>query len=161
MKKFTIYTLIALLGVLTSFKPNKHKEKEIVWYDWNEGYEIAHKKNKILLVDVYTNWCGWCKRMDHDTYENSDVRDQINKDFVAVKLNPELQGKVYKVDTLSLNGFQLLDVLTNYQRSGYPTIIFVNPKVNQVMYLSAGYQDAGQFKQTLTSVVATKNKKAD
>src|SRR5438132_1421419 len=46
------------------------KGKEVKWLNWNEGYTQAAKDNKTMLVDVYTSWCGWCKRMDHDTYTN-------------------------------------------------------------------------------------------
>ena len=160
MNKYAVYLLIALTGVLTSFKPkeaSKPKEAEMKWHDWNEGFKIADKKDKLILVDVYTSWCGWCKRMDHDTYADAGIQEQINKDFVPVKLNPELKDLVYKVDTMSLNGFQLLDMLTNYQRNGYPTIIIVNPRLKRVMLAQAGYQDANQFKQTLANAVAAKN----
>ena len=156
MKKFAIYFLIILItGVLTSFKPKPATEMK--WYDWNEGYALAHKKNKLILIDVYTAWCGWCKKMDKDTYENEEVVAQINKNFVPVKLNPELKNMTYKVDTMKLNGFQLLDALTNGQRSGYPTIIILNPKINQILQAQAGYQDAAQFKKTLEAAVAAKN----
>jgi len=151
-----IYAFIALIGVMsTSFKSKK--DKELKWYDWNEGYALAHKKGKLVLVDVYTSWCGWCKKMDHDTYENEEILSQIDKDFIPVKLNPERTDLKYKVDTMTVNGFQLLDLLTNYQRSGYPTIVILYPKSNQVLMSSAGYQDAAQFKQTLSSAVAAKD----
>jgi uncharacterized protein YyaL (SSP411 family) len=160
MNKYAIYLLIALTGILTSFKTkevNKPKDADLKWYDWNEGFKIADKKDKLILVDVYTSWCGWCKRMDHDTYADAGIQEQIKKDFVPVKLNPEQKDMVYKVDTMSLSGFQLLDILTNYQRSGYPTIIILNPRLKKVMLAQAGYQDANQFKQTLANAVASKN----
>jgi uncharacterized protein YyaL (SSP411 family) len=156
MRKYSIYALILVLGGLTSlsFKP---KASEMKWYDWNEGYALAHKKNKLILVDVFTAWCGWCKKMDKDTYEDKDIVASINKNFIPVKLNPELTNIKYKVDTLTLNGFQLLDVLTNGQRSGYPTIVILNPKVNQVLQAQAGYQDAATFKKTLEAAIAAKD----
>ena len=159
MKKITIYTLIALLGVLTSFKPKDKKEAELKWYDWNEGYSIAAKKKKLILVDVFTSWCGWCKKMDKDTYEDADVKGRLNKDFVAVKLNPEKAGVTYKLDTMSVTGRQLLDILTNYNNNGYPTTIIVDPKKNEVLQIYAGYQDPAQFKKSIETVLAAKAEK--
>lgn len=94
--------------------------------------------------------------MDHDTYTNKDILAQIDKDFVPVKLNPEQKDIVYKVQNQSLNGPQLLAALTNGQANGYPTIVIMNPKLDQVILAQAGYQDVGQFKKTLETAVATK-----
>ena len=159
MKKYYVFLLIALIGV--SFKSFKPKETELKWYDWNEGYNLAHKKNKLVLVDIYTSWCGWCKRMDHDTYTDAGIQEQISKEFIPVKFNPEEKNIVYKVDTMSLNGPQLLNLLTNYNPSGYPTIVVIYPKKNAVLLSQAGYQNAEQFKQTLTNVVAAKDGKIE
>jgi thioredoxin-related protein len=63
--KIRIIAILALsLMVGSSFKA----EEGIKWLDFNKGYELAKKKNKIMIVDVYTEWCGWCKRMDKDAY---------------------------------------------------------------------------------------------
>ena len=161
MKKCAFFLLIALVGAtFTSFKI-KPKDTELKWYDWNEGYKLAAKKNKLVLVDIYTSWCSWCKRMDHDTYSDAGILNQINKDFIPVKFNPEEKNIVYKVDTNSLSGPQLLNLLTNYQPSGYPTIVVLYPKKNTVLLSQAGYQTAVQFKQTLANVVAAKDVKKD
>jgi uncharacterized protein YyaL (SSP411 family) len=154
MKKWHIYLLILVTGVLFSFKP---KETELKWYDWNEGYPLAAKKGKLVLVDIYTNWCGWCKKMDNETYKDKEVMKTLEKNFVIVKLNPEKTDVTYKVDTLSLTGYQLLNVLTNGQRTGFPTIVILNPKQNQVIHAEAGYQDAAAFKQTIEKVLANKD----
>lgn len=156
MKKWHIYLMIITTGVLFSFKP---KDTELKWYDWNEGYPLAAKKGKLVLVDIYTNWCGWCKKMDNETYKDKDVMKALEKNFVIVKLNPEKTDVVYKVDTLSLTGYQLLNVLTNGQRTGFPTIVVVNPRLNQVIHAEAGYQDPSAFKQTIEKVLANKDGK--
>jgi thioredoxin-related protein len=40
-------------------------------------------------VDVYTDWCGWCKRMDRDVYARDDMRTYLNQRFILVKLSAE------------------------------------------------------------------------
>jgi uncharacterized protein YyaL (SSP411 family) len=61
--------------------------------DWGHDYDAALAKaktdHKLVLVDLYTDWCGWCKRLDRDTYSDKDVEAKVTKDFIAVKVNPE------------------------------------------------------------------------
>jgi uncharacterized protein YyaL (SSP411 family) len=162
MKKYS-YILMCAAFLAFSFttpeddkKKDNAKEAEVKWYNWNEGYPIALKSNKIVLVDLYTSWCGWCKRMDKDTYTNEEVAEYINKKFVPIKLNPEADGK-YKIDSMSVTGAQLMGMLTNNQSTGYPTIVFIYP--NKSIELYPGYQDAPGFKTTLNKVFESKNNK--
>jgi thioredoxin-related protein len=145
-------SLIAL-SVVISFsslyaEKQEDKKNEPKWYSWNEGYAKSLKdKDKIIVVDVFTDWCGWCKRMDKDTYAKKEIQDIMNKKFIPIKFNPEEPG-TYEVDNMKLTGPQLLSMLTNNQRSGYPTIIFLYPKVREID-LQPGYQNAEQFKLSL------------
>jgi uncharacterized protein YyaL (SSP411 family) len=141
MRIIKIFALIGLYMVASSFKP----AEELKWMGWNEGYPLAKKKNKIVLVDCYTEWCGWCKKMDRDTYNNPDVQKKIYNDFIPVKLNPEL-NQMYTLDGKEYTGSQLLSLLSNNRISGYPTIVFIIPngKTNKVE-LSVGYSDAAGF----------------
>lgn len=137
-------------------KKDNTKESEVKWYNWNDGYALSLKSHKIVLVDLYTSWCGWCKRMDRDTYTNEEVAAFINKKFIPIKLNPEADG-MYNVDSLKMNGSQLMGMLTNNQSTGYPTIVFIYPNKNIELY--PGYQDASGFKATLTKVQESPNNK--
>lgn len=156
MKRAYIFLLIGLTAILFSFKPKGNEE--VTWYDWNTGYPLAAKENKLILVDVYTNWCGWCKKMDRDTYSDKDIAGTLNKQFIAIKLNPEKTDVTYKIDTLTLNGYQLMNVLTQGERSGFPTTVILNPRLNQVLHKEAGYQDAPALKQTLNEALGVKPK---
>jgi thioredoxin-related protein len=157
MRKIHIVFALLLIGAMCSFKSSKD---EIQWYDWNEGYQLAAKKNKIVIVDVFTSWCGWCKKMDRDTYSDKDVISSVNKNFIAIRLNPEKTDVVYKVDTLSLNGYQLLNVLTNGERTGYPTTVFLNARLNQVLKAESGYQDVATFKKNMDDALGQSKDKS-
>lgn len=96
----------------------------LVWYTPTEGYAKAKKENKILVVDVYTDWCYWCKVMDKETYTNMDIILKMNKYFVAVKFNPEIAA-VHKINDQELSSDAFLALLCNGGRnSGYPTTYF-------------------------------------
>ncbi len=145
--KYKIIALFLFTLSFSSFKANN----EIKWMDFNKGYELAKKKKKIMLVDVYTDWCGWCKRMDRDAYAKPNISGIVNKDFVAIKFNPEQQGVMYNYEGKTYTGEQLAGVISNYQISGYPTTIFMYPKEKGIEVIS-GYKNAEQLAPILASM---------
>lgn len=138
-----------------SNKTALQNDTHLKWLDWNEGYEKAKKENKILIMDVYTDWCGWCKRMDRDTYEKAEVIEAINKDFVAVKMNPEKTGS-YKLENKEVSGRELVAQLSNGQLRGYPSTIFVFPGTPDRVHFQPGYLNAEQFTGLLTQIKGAK-----
>lgn len=153
MKKSTIILGIILLFICNSFKP----AAEIKWYGFNEGYELAKKKKKLMLIDVYTDWCGWCKRMDRDTYMFSEIVDLVNKDFVAIKFNPELNA-TYNYEGKILNGKEMVNFIGDSKITGYPATVFAHPKSNH-RKLIIGYRNPDQMKGELSNAVAELNLK--
>lgn len=140
--------------LLVSFAP---KQDKLEWLGWNDGYAKAVKTNKILLVDAYTDWCGWCKKMDRDTYTNAEVIKKINQYFIPVKFNPEIKDVMYKIDDQSLTGPQLYSQLSRGEATGFPTVyyVFTNKKA---LFLDAGYKDASAFLQVLDMAIAESKK---
>ena len=129
MQKFSgslIFLLFFLL--LVSFLPLK-KEK-IRWLSLAELRSDYNKKPRPIIIDVYTNWCGWCKVMDRDTYSNDKVASYINDNFYAVKFNAEstdsveLGSKKYGYNP-SYNANDLAVYLL-YGRMGYPTTVLLS-----------------------------------
>ena len=101
-----------------------HNDSVLVWYSPTEGYAKAKKEHKILVVDVYTDWCYWCKVMDKETYTNMDIILKMNQYFVAVKFNPE-NAAIHKINDQELSSDAFLSMLNNGGRnSGYPTTFF-------------------------------------
>ena len=92
-------------------------------------------------MDVYTDWCGPCKLMDKNTFQNEDVANYLNENYYAVKFNAEgnsiinFQGKVYEnpgyretksARNSSHNFTRYLGVY------GYPTIVFFDKNANPI-----------------------------
>ena len=72
-------------GLLLSFTvatlwagPTASAPAKVAWRDWNAGLKEAGQLQRPILVDVYTQWCGWCKRMDRDVYTRSDVQEYLS-----------------------------------------------------------------------------------
>lgn len=146
MKKLTILSLLFISTLSMSMKT----ADEVKWMNFNEGYKLAKKSGKIMLIDVYTDWCGWCKRMDRDTYAKPEIAGLINQDYIAIKFNPEVGG-TYTFEGKEYNGQELAGVISNYKLSGYPTTIFYYPKTQKNNVVS-GYFDANRFQGVLAQV---------
>ncbi len=153
MNKFlSIFALAFATLMLSSFtQPNEGLD----WKDFNEGYAKAKKEKKIALIDAYTEWCGWCKKMDRDTYANAGIAEKIKKNFVPIKFNPELDQQ-YTLDGKTYSGMELLSILSNRQQSGYPTTFFIITTTKKIL-IEVGYQNATQFAITLDKMVAAAN----
>jgi thioredoxin-related protein len=99
------------------------------WRGWNDGLAEAGAKGKPVVVDVYTDWCGWCRRMDRDVYARDDVKTVLAERFVSVKLNAEAaeaatyQGREYTLRTLA-SGFRV---------TGYPTTVFLRANGDHIV----------------------------
>ena len=63
--------------------------QDIKWMTWEEAVAANGKAPRKIFVDVYTDWCGWCKKMDVSTFKEPAVVAMMNKHFYAVKLNAE------------------------------------------------------------------------
>jgi thioredoxin-related protein len=114
------------------------------WLSWNQGMSEASATKRPILVDVYTDWCGWCKRMDRDVYARDDVRGYLSQHFVLVRLNAESTDEArYAGRTITSRALaQQLRV------SGYPTTIFLKPNGDHIANVP-GYVPADRFKVML------------
>jgi len=101
-------------------------------------FEEAVEANKIqpkpMLVDIYTDWCGWCKRMEKDTYSNVKLAEYINQNFYPVKLDGEdkntitFNGKDYEFIKQGKRGYNELPAALMNGKLSYPTTVFLDSK---------------------------------
>jgi uncharacterized protein YyaL (SSP411 family) len=152
MQKFLIIITL-LVSLPTAFA----QSDKLVWENWNEGYAKAMKTNKILLVDTYTEWCGWCKKMDRDTYSNPEVIKKLNQYFVVVKFNPEIPGSNYKVGDQTLTNTQLYSMLCQGKSTGFPTTYYITPAKNSLV-IDPGYKGPEEFLKILDKAIANAKK---
>ncbi len=102
MRKIGAIAVIAGLFLTSTMvwavsKPSEKKEtvkqtkatSSITWNKYDEAFKLAAKSKKPIMIDFYTNWCGFCKRMDQQTYIDPTIVEYINEHFVPVKLNAE------------------------------------------------------------------------
>jgi len=117
------------------------------WLSFEQGAAEAKRTGKKILVDVYTNWCGWCKKMDADTYGNGAVASYLQAHFVLVKLNAESAAPLtYKGEKYSEQDFaRALGV------DGYPTTLFLKADGDPITKYP-GYADASKFRDVASFI---------
>lgn len=75
-------------------KSTAASENEVRWLTLDEVQEKMKKEPRKVYIDIYTDWCGWCKVMDKKTFSNPEVAKYLNKHFYSVKLNAERQDDI-------------------------------------------------------------------
>ena len=94
------------------------------WYTWEEAAELNKTTPKKIFVDVYTDWCGWCKEMDRTTYQHDKLSKYINEKYYAVKLNAESREDII-FNKKNYTCAQFAEYLL-YGRMSYPTTVFLS-----------------------------------
>lgn len=128
---------------------NDHK---VQWMTWDEAASRikTDKSPKKIFIDVYTDWCGWCKKMDKDTFQNEEVADYMSKTFYMVKLDGEgkdpieFKGKTYKFVPSGRKGYHEFAAALLQGRLSYPTTVFLDEEMNMLSPVP-GYQKPAPF----------------
>jgi thioredoxin-related protein len=122
--------------------------QSIHWMTIQEAEKMDKKHPKKILIDTYTDWCGWCKRLDATTWQDAKIIDYLNKNYYAVKFNAETKdsivfnGKVYHFNP-SMRANELAYNLLNGQLA-YPTIVVLDEKLSGAG-INPGYMPADEM----------------
>ncbi len=131
---------------------------KIKWMDFEQAVAQNKKKPKKIFIDLYTDWCGWCKKMDASTFLNPVIVKYMNDNFYAVKFNAE------RKDTVMYNGKKFVNPNPSTPRSShqmatellsgrmsYPSYVFLDESLNKITVVP-GYRKAPEFEGILNYI---------
>lgn len=124
MKKI-FFLAIVLFAANTVFSQINFEKGSV-----SEVLSKAKSQNKVVMVDVLTEWCKWCVELDNKVYSNKEVSDFANLNQVNYKIDAEVGEGI--------------DFAKQYNISGYPTILFLNPEGKEIDRI-VGYMPAKDF----------------
>ena len=148
MKKLIVTLMIAATGLIASAQ-----EATVRWYSIEEAVALAKTDPRPIFVDTYTDWCGWCKKLDKDTFSNPVIAEILNTKYYAVKFDAEgnepvtFQGRKF-VNDGSLGKTHQLAYALLQGKLGYPTVVFLTANSELITPVS-GYKTPVQIEPLL------------
>ncbi len=125
----------------------------VKWYSLEEATALAKSNPRPIFVDAYTDWCGWCKKLDKETFSNPVIAEILNTMYYAVKFDAEgkepvtFQGRKF-VNDGSLGRTHQLAYALLQGNLGYPTVVFLTANSELITPVS-GFKTPAQIEPML------------
>lgn len=148
-----LFIVAASFGVQNFSNAAETNKKKIEWIQFEDLDAKMKIEPRKIYIDVFTDWCHWCKVMDKNTLSNKNVVDYLNGNFYCIKLNAEskndimFQNKKYLYNK-ELKAHDLAIELLKGQLS-FPTSIIIDEKLETPMAIP-GYMDLKNMELILT-----------
>lgn len=160
MKRITL-----LLFICTSliFAVEAQEPYSVKWYTLEEALELNAKQPKKIFIDIYTDWCGWCKVMDKNTFSNPHIARYLTDNFYPVKFNAEgteeitFKGQVFKNRNQGQRSAHDFAVALLQGKLSYPSVAFLDSTSTPITFI-AGYLTPEQFEPILIFISENKYK---
>ena len=150
MKKYFLLSIVLVSSCILFAQTDHLAGSPVKWMSFEQAVEKSKIEKRKIFIDVYTDWCGWCKVMDKNTFTDPAVAKLLNEKFYPVKFDAEqtadvvFRGTTFKFVPYGNKGtHQLAMALLNNQMS-YPTVTFLEEDFSAV-YPIPGYRKAEEF----------------
>ncbi len=136
------------------------QSQELKWYTIEEAAELNKKAPRKILIDVYTDWCGWCKVMDRETFSNPAIAKILSEKYYPVKLNAEqrepivFQGHEFKNSGEGSRPVHEFAATILNGKMSYPSIVFIDEQ-NRLITAVPGFKKPDQMEPLLMFIHAS------
>jgi len=143
MKSMMVFVSAMMIAIAAVFAGNGQDKaaEEIKWYTIEEADSLQQIEKRKVYIDIYTDWCGWCKVMDKKTFTDPEVIDLLNTEFYAVKLDGEakhditFRDKTYQYVQSGRGGYHELAAALLNGKMSYPTSVLLDENMNMIQPL--------------------------
>jgi thioredoxin-related protein len=142
----TVAKSLCIVLFLTLSLSSSDAQSRVKWMKFGDAVKALQKEPRKIFVDIYADWCGWCKEMDKRTFSDTAIIRILNRDYYPVKLNSDLR------DTVSFGNrtvtYRELASILGGERLGLPTSVFLNEN-GQLLSRLPGFQKPDLMKPAL------------
>lgn len=138
-----VLILLVIVAFASCTKEKAEVAGDLEWLtSFDEALQLAQQKSKPIMIDFFADWCGWCKRLDSDTYAHEDVVSKAG-DFISLKIDADIER----------------DLSSRYKIAGLPTILFID-NTGREIHRVVGYRQADKFVQEMDAALAAYKERA-
>ena len=133
-----LLTTLAVAVLALPSAPPVADHGKVVWFKGSFESALAKAKteNKLIFIDFWTDWCGWCKRLDKDTFSDESVAAEM-KDILCLSIDAESEAGA--------------PLAKRFDVHGYPALLLIGPD-GKVEDNIGGYLKPDQFKEAIRRV---------
>ncbi len=164
MKKLFMTGLAFFLLLLSAQSQNTaalsgNENTKVKWYTIQEAEVLTKQEPRKIFIDVFTDWCGWCKRLDKDTFSNPVIAEILNTEFYPVKFNAESRepvtfaGYEFKNSGPASRGTHQLAAALLQGKMSYPSAAYMNEKL-ELLFAVPGYFSAKDLEPLLQFIAS-------
>jgi thioredoxin-related protein len=147
---FFVLGLLSVAAFLSTAATAVPDEGTVQWMTFEQAVEKSKVEKRKIFIDVYTDWCGWCKVMDKNTFSEPKIAKILNEEFYAVKFDAEqradvvFNGRTFKFVPSGNKGYHELAAALMNNKLSYPTVVFLSDNFGMITPVP-GYQKPEEF----------------
>ncbi len=113
----------------------------VKWHTIQEAEQLMKNNPRKVFIDMYTDWCKWCKVMEENTFSDDRIIKLLNTEYYAVRFDAEdknpvtFQGKTFKFVPSGRNGYNELAAVLMRGKLSYPTSVFLDENLHLITTL--------------------------